>query len=71
MPEEGKRENFLCSNKKPIRCPSLCINNNPSEDSQLDYLAGILVEIFLDQKNYERTKKCESKESSNLLPSIN
>ena len=52
MPEEGQR-NFLCINKKKIRCPSLCIDK-PSEDAQLDYLANILVEIFLDKKIYER-----------------
>lgn len=68
MPEEGQREDFLCSNKKPIRCPSLCINDKPSEDAQLDYLASILVEVFLDQKNYERN---QSKKSSNLCESFN
>ncbi|MEI7765445.1 MAG: hypothetical protein WCI93_02555 [bacterium] len=52
-PKEGQRD-FLCSNKESHRCPSLSSNNKLSEDESLNYLASILVEAFLDKKEYER-----------------
>jgi hypothetical protein len=70
VPKEGQRD-LMCSNKKSLRCPSLCISNNSSEDAPLDYLAKILVEVFLDKKEYERNQLCKSKKGDNLLPSIN
>ena len=60
----------LCSNKANVRAPFLdFIPNAPfvSEKMQLDYLADILVRIFLERKKHER----QQKESSDLLPSIN
>jgi hypothetical protein len=70
VPREGQRD-LVCSNIKSLRCPSFGVNNNSSEDASLDYLAKILVEAFLDKKEYERKQLCEPKESSNLLSSIN
>lgn len=57
VPKEGQRD-FECSNKKSLRCPSFGITklNNVSEDVALDYLASILVEAFLDKKEYERNQ---------------
>ena len=55
IPKEGQRE-LLRSSKDLFRCPSLCIINNSSEDASLDYLASILVEAFLDKKEYECSK---------------
>ena len=69
VPKEGQRD-LLCSNKESIRCPSLSIINNSSEDAQLDYLAGILVEAFLDKKEHEYNQLHKSKESSDICPSI-
>ena len=71
VPEEGQRD-LACSNKKSFRCPSFGIKNpnNVSEDVALDYFASILVEAFLDKKQYERNKLCESKTSSDICPSI-
>lgn len=40
---------LACSNKKSCSCPSFGFNNS-SEDISLDYLAKILVEIYLDKK---------------------
>jgi hypothetical protein len=67
-PEEGQRV-LLCNSKMSFRCPSLDINNssNMSEDVALDYLASILVEAFLDKKEYERQQLHKSKASDNLL----
>lgn len=48
--EEGQR-GFLCSNNESgERCPSLGIINNPTfttEADAIDYLAKILVDIYL------------------------
>lgn len=55
IPKEGQRD-LLCCNKKSFRCPSLCVSTNSSEDASLDYLASILVEAFLDKKEYERNQ---------------
>ena len=54
IPEEGQR-NLMCSNKKSLRCPSLSIinPNQVPEDVALDYYASILVEAYLDYKEYE------------------
>ena len=52
VPKEGQRD-LMCSNKESLRCPSLCIINNSSENESLNYLASILVEAFLDKKEYE------------------
>ncbi len=58
VPEEGHR-NLMCSNKESIRYPSSGITNtnHSSEDVALDYLAGILVEAFLDKKNSDEQRK--------------
>ncbi len=69
VPKEGQRD-FECSNKRSFRCPSFGIKNNyVSEDVALDYFAGILVEAFLDKKEYERNK-LQSQASSDICPSI-
>ena len=50
--KEGQRQR-LCSNKFGKRCPSLDIdfaNDLASESEALDYLANILVRIFLSQR---------------------
>lgn len=52
--------------EKPKYLPS---HNNSSEEVALDYLAGILVGIYLDQRNHEHTGI--SKASSDILPGIN
>ncbi len=57
IPKEGQRE-LLRSSKNSLRCPSFGIINNLSENASLDYLASILVEAFLDKKEYERNKLC-------------
>lgn len=52
-PKKGQRERYLCSNKAENRCPSLGFNPNStlvSEDMALEYLASILVEIYLEQQ---------------------
>jgi hypothetical protein len=57
IPKEGQRE-LLRSSKNSLRCPSFGIINNSSENASLDYLASILVEAFLDKKEYELSKQC-------------
>ncbi len=70
VPEEGQRD-LLCSNKKPIRCPSFGINpNNVSEDVALDYFASILVEAFLDKEEYERNQLHKSKTGGGICESV-
>jgi hypothetical protein len=54
IPKKGQRD-LMCSNKESHRCPFLGINSN-NEDVALDYLASILVEAFLDKKEYERNQ---------------
>lgn len=47
--------------KKVVHSPSWCvedINYNQSEYVLLDYLAKILVELFLDKKEYELKQQC-------------
>lgn len=52
-PKEEQRK-CLCSNNTGCRCSSLDFNSDYiSEDIALDYLASIIVEIFLDMKNDE------------------
>lgn len=66
--KEGERRR-LSSNTASTRSPSLEFNPNNefiSEETALDYLAEILVEIFIHNQHADRTKK-----SSDLLPSIN
>ena len=53
-----------CQNPKYL--PS---HNNSSEEVALDYLASILVGIYLDQRNNEHTGN--PKTSSDILPGIN
>jgi hypothetical protein len=68
-PKEGERT-LLCSNKGDQRSPFLGFNpNNPlvSKEMAMDYLAEILVEIFLDQER----KKYAKQTRSDLLPGIN
>jgi len=71
VPEEGQRD-LLCSNKKSLRCPSFGIinSNNVSEDVALDYFASILVEAFLDKKEYERNQLHKSQTGSIICPSV-
>lgn len=52
-PKDGQRE-LLRSSKDLTRCPSFGLNNNSSESVALDYLASVLVEIFLDLEEDER-----------------
>jgi hypothetical protein len=73
VPEEGQRD-LMCSNKKSLRCPSLGLNNLLiSEDVAIDYLAQVLVDIFLDKKIKENDKPINTKSTkgSDILPSIN
>ncbi|MBA3733380.1 hypothetical protein H0W91_03320 [Patescibacteria group bacterium] len=73
VPKEGER-GLLCSNKKSFRSPSFGIETDlllTNENVALDYLASILVEAFLDKKEYEHNQSNKSKEGGNLLPSIN
>ena len=55
-PKEGQRD-LMCCNKKSLRCPSFGINSNLSQDASIDYLAKILVEAFLDKKEYDSEKE--------------
>jgi len=51
--KEGER-GPLCSNKANVRSPFLGFNTNNefiSEDTELDYLASILVEIYLSGRD--------------------
>ncbi len=42
-----------------------------TNDMALDYLAELLVEIYLDQKEFEpRNTQCNKTEGSHLLPGI-
>ena len=69
--EEQRR--LLCSNKSVSRCSSLAFNPNQnyvSEDIALDYLASILVEIFLYTEQQNAHINTEQK-SSDILPCIN
>jgi len=71
VPEEGQRD-FLCCNKKSFRCPSLDSYPNTSEmpkEVALDYLAAILVKIFISLENDEYTSR-NNKEGGALLPSL-
>jgi len=53
--ERGNEKLLRCS-KNLVHCPSFGFNNNSSEDVALDYLAKILVEAFLDKKEYEHNQ---------------
>jgi len=67
-PREGQR-GLLCSNKVPIRCPSLGFNyDSTTEDDALDYLAEILVTSYLDNKRYGN--KNGNKTGGHILPCI-
>lgn len=58
-PKEGQRRS-LCSNNTGMRCPSLGNYPNPnemSEDVALDYIARILVDIFISKKRHEWNTK--------------
>lgn len=54
--KEGQRDS-MCSNNESYRCPSLSIKNSNllNEDEALDYLASILVQVYLDQIENEGT----------------
>ena len=68
--KEGERQLLSC-NKANGRSPFLeFISNSPlvTEEMQLDYLASILVAIFLEQK---RNGTKQQKESSDILPGFN
>jgi hypothetical protein len=69
LESEEEQRNLLCRNKGIDRCSSLnFIKPNSdfiTEEAAIEYLADILVDIFLAQDLYgEQT-------SSDLLPSIN
>lgn len=67
--KEGERGPLSC-NKVNVRSPSLEFTPNTeftSEDAALDYLASILVEVYLDY--YSNANKQE--DSSDLLSGIN
>jgi len=68
-PNEGERT-LLCSNKGGMRSPSLDYLDTSAEtvteDMALEYLAQIISMIYLKQHH-----GFGSKESGNLLPSIN
>lgn len=67
-PIKGERE-VLCSNETNGRSPFLDCNTksgNQSEDMQLEYLAELLVDIYMSEI-YE----WEQQESSNLCPGVN
>lgn len=55
--------------KKSEKPKYLPTQNNSSEEVALDYLASILVGIYLDQRNNEHTRI--PKTSSDILPGIN
>ena len=68
--KEGERRR-LCSNNVSSRSPSLeFISNAPfvTEEMQLDYLASILVAIFLEQKKYASN---QNRKGSDLLSDSN
>ena len=53
----------LCSNKGNQHPPFLGVLSEKDEDALLDYLAEILVDIFLNSESFYGTQK-----SSDLLP---
>lgn len=58
-PRAGQR-GCLCSNSIGIRCPALDFKPNPelvTDEMLIDYLAGILVEGFIELKKHERGNK--------------
>jgi hypothetical protein len=67
---EGGLQASLCSNEAPsCSSPLGFINNNlVTEDDELDYLAEVLVQAFLEQRKKYAIAK--SKESGDLLPSV-
>ncbi|WP_161499209.1 hypothetical protein [Flavipsychrobacter stenotrophus] len=71
-PKEGERlQKPLCSNKANVRSPSLdFISNSPlvTEDMQIDYLAKLLVDIFMELKC---NGKPIPKKGCDILPGIN
>ena len=70
---KAEQRRLLCSNKSVSRCSSLAFNPNQnyvSEDIALDYLASILVEIFLYTEQQNAHINTEQK-SSDILPCIN
>jgi hypothetical protein len=69
--KEGQRD-LACSNKKSLRCPSLDFNSDKAmEDAALDYFASILVEAFLDKKEYEYNTLHKPQECGNICSGIN
>lgn len=56
VPKEGQRD-FLCSNKVSHRCPSLGVNTEDPEDAKIEYLADILIGIYLDKKRNDYKPK--------------
>ena len=68
---EGGLQTSLCSNEV-LSCSTplgLIKSNLISEEASLDYLAGILVEAFLDHK--KSYAKSITQKSGDILPSIN
>jgi hypothetical protein len=69
VPKEGQRD-FLCSNKKSFRCPSLGYMQTESSEfkEKIDKAFDILFESILqDRKNLYDTNKI----NSNICQSIN
>lgn len=67
--KKGERRR-LCCNNVSSRSPFLEFKSNSplvTEEMQLDYLASLIVAIFLEQKRYGKFNK----EGSDLLPGIN
>lgn len=66
--KEGQR-GFLCRNKTGYRCPSLDFTTNQTaEKAAVDYLAQILVRIFLSQhKHAQRRNHVGGKETDSHL----
>lgn len=72
VPIEGQRD-LLCGNIKSLHCPSFGFSNfnDVSKDVALDYLASLLVEAFLDQKENECKQLYASKKGGYLCASVN
>ncbi|MCK9421238.1 MAG: hypothetical protein M0Q38_01430 [Bacteroidales bacterium] len=70
-PKRGNDKLSRCS-EDLVRYPSLGITNpnHVPEEVALDYLASLLVEAFLDKKEYERKQLQQPKTGGNLRPSV-
>ena len=60
--KEGER-GLLCCNKAIVRSPSLEFKSNSpfvSEEMKIDYLAELIVDMYLEQKRYGNRKQEKS-----------